>query len=73
MVSDTTIDGYYLGKDGAWDGKAVSNSDNLEDTNFKDIIIIMKAERDTYELGTEEINAYITDNGKNSVYYGLEY
>lgn len=21
MVSDTTIDGYYLGKDGAWDGK----------------------------------------------------
>lgn len=52
--------------------KAVSNSDNLEDTNFKDVI--MKAERDTYELGTKEINAYYTtNNGKNSVYYGLEY
>ncbi len=34
----------------------------------------MKAERDTYELGTKEINAYYTtNNGKNSVYYGLEY
>ncbi len=42
MVSDTTINEYYLGKGGAWDGKAVSNSDNLKDTNFKDII--MKAE-----------------------------
>lgn len=33
----------------------------------------MKAERDIYELGTKEINANNINNGKNSVYYGLEY
>lgn len=58
MVSDTTIDRYYLGKDGARDGKVVSNSDNAKDANFKDAI--MKAEKDTYELGTKEISVYIT-------------
>lgn len=66
MVSNETIDGYYLGKNGDW----IENA-SQEDNSLKDVT--MKTEKNTYNLGVNEINLYITNNGKNDVYYGLQY
>ena len=71
MVSNTTIDGYYLGTDGAWAENTSGNETNEGEVNLKDVI--MKTEKNTYELGTKEIKVDITNNSKQDVYYGLQY
>jgi hypothetical protein len=71
MVSNTTIDGYYLGTDGAWAENTYGNETNEGEVNLKDVI--MKTEKNTYELGTKEIKVNITNNSKQDVYYGLQY
>lgn len=71
MVSNTTINGYYLGTDGAWTQNASGNETNKGEVNLKDVI--MKTEKNTYEIGTKEIKVDITNDSKQDVYYGLQY
>lgn len=71
MVSNTIIDGYYLGADGAWIEGAFGNDATQGEADLKDIT--MKTEKNTYNLGTKEIKVYITNNSKKEVYYGLQY
>ncbi len=69
MVSNDTVDGYYLGADGSWIQKSSANDTTDELKNN----ITMKTEKNEYDLNTKEITIYITNNGKQSAYYGLEY
>jgi len=71
MASNTTIDGYYLGANGAWVEKTSGNNTTEDETNLKDLN--MKTEKSIYELGTKEINVYINNYSKQAVYYGLQY
>lgn len=71
MASNTIIDGYYLGSDGAWVEGLPGNNETQGESNLKDVT--MKTEKSTYELGTKEIKVYITNNSKKEFYYGLEY
>lgn len=71
MVFNTAIDGYYLGADGAWIEGVSGNDTTQGEANLKDVI--MKTEKSTYELGTNEVKVYITNNSKKEVYYGLQY
>ncbi|EKQ53407.1 MULTISPECIES: immunoglobulin-like domain-containing protein [unclassified Clostridium] len=71
MALNTTIDGYYLGVNGAMIEKNSNNDSNGDKLKFKDVI--MKTEKSTYELGTKEIKIYITNDSKESIYYGLQY
>ena len=61
---DTTVDGYYLGSDGAWD--ATKGLSKLQD-------ITMKSEKSVYALGTKDINIYITNNTNLESGYGEWY
>lgn len=71
MVFNTTIDGYYLGTDGAWIENTSGNETNEGNVNLKNVV--MKAEKSTYELGTKEIKVDITNNSNQEVSYGLQY
>lgn len=71
MVSNTTIDGYYLGSDGAWIENVSGDETTGGEANLKDVI--MKTEKSIYELGTKEIKVDITNNSKQDVYYGVQY
>lgn len=65
MASNTTVDGYYLGVDGAW---IENNSDQVK---FKNIV--MKTEKNTYEIGTQEILINIANNSQQEFFYGAQY
>jgi hypothetical protein len=71
MASNTSIDGYYLGADGAWVENNSTNDTTNVDNNLKNIT--MKTEKNIYNLGTKEITICITNNGKQPTYYGLQY
>lgn len=71
MASNTTIDGYYLGRDGAWIENTSENKTNEGEVNLKDVYI--KAEKTVYELGIKEITLEIKNNSKQEVSYGLQY
>lgn len=64
MQHDTTVDGYYLGADGAWD--ATKGQSKLQH-------ITMKTEKSIYALGTKDINVYITNNTNLESVYGKMY
>jgi hypothetical protein len=64
MQKNTIVDEYYLDENGAWDpskGRA-----KLQD-------ITIQTEKRVYELGTEEIKAYITNNTNLEIGYGPMY
>lgn len=71
MVSNTTIDGYYLGTDGIWIENASENETNEGEVNLKDVDV--KTEKNVYELGIKEITIEIKNNSKQEVSYGLQY
>lgn len=69
MASSTTIDGYYLGVDGAWiENTSENNSDQVKLKN-----IVMKTEKNTYEIGTKEILINIANNSQQEFFYGAQY
>ena len=72
MVSNDTVDGYYLGVDGSWVEKNSTN-DVTEINDESKNNITMETEKTEYGLNTKEITVYITNNGKQSAYYGVEY
>lgn len=63
-VCNTTVDGYYLGSDGA--KVTTQGSAKLQD-------IKMKAEKSVYELGTKDIDVYIINNTSLESGYGTRY
>jgi hypothetical protein len=67
MAHDAIIDGYYLGADGAW----VQNNMTQGESNLEDFT--MKTEKSVYELGTNEIRVYITNNTNKASDYGESY
>jgi len=63
-VHDKTVDSYYLGADGAW--VTTQGKSNLQD-------FTMKTEKSSYELGTDNIKVYITNNTNLESVYGTRY
>ena len=64
MERNTTVDGYYLGEDGAW--VTTKGKSKLQD-------ITMKIEKGSYSLGTEKIKYYITNNTNLDSDYGISH
>lgn len=64
MQKNTIVDKYYLDENGAWNSS--KGRAKLQD-------ITMKTEKSVYELGTEKIKAYITNNTNLESGYGPMY
>lgn len=73
MSSNTSINGYYLGEDGAWTEKAPANNVISEDKTNSEDDITMKTEKSIYEIGTNEIRIYITNSTNKEHTYGETY
>lgn len=64
MIKNDTINGYYLGEDGAWIQNYSKN--NIEDVK-------METEQKVYDLGTKKIEVHITNNTDGEKSYGEQY
>lgn len=70
MAHDTSINGYKLGLDGAWLEDTEDKNDNKGEAKEA---FIMKTEKSVYELGTEKVKVYITNNTNEESGYGVAY
>lgn len=72
MAFNTSINGYYLGADGAWTKTTPNNNITTKDeSNAGDIT--MRTEKSIYEIGTNEIRIYITNSTNQEHSYGENY